>query len=94
MEAALFYGPWLLVADEAREPLFFGEPWPENIVRLPRPPRVATGRPSTAGDLTGLALEATYEHGGFPGVQPVSLSLLAALSDGRQRTMAAWLRYR
>ena len=94
VEAALFYGPWLLVADEAREPLFFGEPWPENIVRLPRPPRVATGRPSTAGDLTGLALEATYEHGGFPGVQPVTLSLLAALSDGRQRTMAAWLRYR
>jgi len=93
VEGALQYGPWLLAADEAREPLFFGEPWPENVVHLPAAP--AVGATAAAGtNAPSIAMHAEYEHGGFGGVQPVTLSPLSALTDGRQRTMAVWLRYR
>jgi hypothetical protein len=94
-EAALFYGPWLLAADEAREPLFFGEPWPDNVVHLPAAPRATFDpAPVTAGDIRGLGVAARYEHGGFTGTHPVRLGLLSALTNGQQRTMAVWLSYR
>jgi DUF1680 family protein len=95
VEGALFHGPWLLAADEAREPLFLGEPWPENVVHLPASARATLEPgPRTPGDISGLGISATYEHGGFGGLQPVRLGVLSAQTRGAQRTMAAWLRYR
>ena len=33
--AALYCGPFLMGVDEALDPLFFGEPWPGNVIALP-----------------------------------------------------------
>lgn len=93
-EAALFYGPWLLAADEARDPLFFGEPWPENVVRLSSNPRAAVSlNPAAGGDISTLGLGAEYEHGGFAGRQSTRLAPLFAQTTGPQRTLGVWLRY-
>ena len=89
-DAALFCGPWLMAADEAREPLFFGEPWQDNVVSLVSPSGIDVGN-----DLVPrVAVKATYEHGGFAGRQPVTLTPLATQSVGPQRTLAVWLKYR
>jgi hypothetical protein len=95
VEGALFYGPWLLAVDEARDPLFLGEPWPDNVVHLPASARATlASAPRTSGDIDGLGVTAQYEHGGFTGLHAVRLGVLSAQSRGPQRTMAAWLRYR
>ena len=44
VRAALYCGPWLVVADEQIDPIFFGEPWPGNVVTLPPRPRPARRR--------------------------------------------------
>jgi len=41
VRAALYCGPWLVVADEQIDPIFFGEPWPGTSSRSP-----ATSRPT------------------------------------------------
>lgn len=35
-EAALYHGPYLMGVDDTHEPLFFSEPWPTNVIHLPR----------------------------------------------------------
>ena len=35
VRAALYCGPHLMGVDEAIDPLFFGEPWPGNVITLP-----------------------------------------------------------
>lgn len=93
-EAALFYGPWLLAADEARDPLFFGEPWPENVVFLPPALRGSLpSEPSTPSDISPLGADVLYEHAGFAGRQKTRLGVLSAQTRGPQRTLAVWLRY-
>ena len=81
-----------MAADEAREPLFFGEPWQENVVTLPTT-ATPSGMNVESGLAPGVAVKATYEHGGFVGRHPVTLTPLALQSTGPQRTLAVWLRY-
>ncbi len=88
VRAALYCGPWLVVADERIDPVFFGEPWPGNVVTLapdlaPRP--VAGGR---------VRLGVTYEHEGFRGALPTELRPMGETPADEQKTIAFWLNYR
>jgi hypothetical protein len=88
MRAALYCGPWLVVADEQADPVFFGEPWPGNAVTLPRdlaPHADAAGR---------LRLPVTYEHEGFPGSLATQLRPMGETPADEQKTIAFWLNYR
>ena len=88
MRAALYCGPWLVVADEQIDPVFFGEPWPGNVVTLPRdlaPRATAEGR---------VRLGATYEHDGFRGSLPTELRPMGETPADEQKTIAFWLNYR
>jgi hypothetical protein len=72
VRAALYCGPWLVVADEQIDPVFFGEPWPGNVVTLPRdlaPRATAEGR---------VRLAVTYEHDAFRRPLPGPAELLRA----------------
>jgi DUF1680 family protein len=88
VRAALYCGPWLLVADEQIDPVFFGEPWPGNVVTLPRDPAPRTverGR---------VRLDVTYEHDGFRGSLPTELRPMGETPADEQKTIAFWLNYR
>ena len=59
VRAALYCGPWLVVADEQIDPIFFGEPWPGNVVTLPRdlaPRATAEGRVRLGRDVRARRL--------------------------------------
>jgi hypothetical protein len=88
VRAALYCGPWLVVADEQIDPVFFGEPWPGNVVTLSRdlaPRATAEGR---------VRLAATYEHEGFRGSLPTELRPMGETPADEQKTIAFWLNYR
>ena len=88
VRAALYCGPWLVVADEQIDPTFFGEPWPGNVVTLPRDlaaRAVAGGR---------VRLGVTYEHDGFRGSLPTELRPMGETPADEQKTIAFWLNYR
>lgn len=88
VRAALYCGPWLVVADEQIDPFFFGEPWPGNVVTLPRdvaPRAIAGGR---------VRLGVTYEHDGFRGPISTELRPMGETPADEQRTVAFWLNYR
>jgi len=88
VRAALYCGPWLVVADEQIDPVFFGEPWPGNVVTLPRdlaPRATAEGR---------ARLAVRYEHDGFRGSLPTELRPMGETPADEQKTIAFWLNYR
>jgi len=87
VRAALYCGPWLVVADEQIDPVFFGEPWPGNVVTLARDlaPRAAQG---------WVRLGVTYEHEGFRGSLPTELRPMGETPADEQKTIAFWLNYR
>jgi DUF1680 family protein len=87
VDAALHWGPWLLGVDEHDDALFFGEPWEDNLIFLPESPSV--------GSLRRLPqLDVSYTHGGFPGVEHVTLRPISEMSRHEQAIFAVWLRYR
>jgi DUF1680 family protein len=94
VEGVLSYGPWVLAVDEASDPLFFGEPWPENVVLLAAAPEVRVEPPGAQASATPLTIRARYEHGGFGGTHPVTLRPLSAQTRGPQRILATWIKYR
>jgi DUF1680 family protein len=88
VRAALHCGPWLVVADEQIDPVFFGEPWPGNVVTLPHdlaPRAITEGR---------VRLGVTYEHDGFRGSLPTELRPMGETPADEQKTIAFWLNYR
>jgi DUF1680 family protein len=87
VRAALYCGPWLVVADEQINPVFFGEPWPGNVVTLPGD--LAT---RDAGGRVRLAV--SYEHDGFRGSFPAELRPMGETPADEQKTIAFWLNYR
>ena len=88
VRAALYCGPWLVVADEQIDPVFFGEPWPANVVTLPRD---LAPRPTADGR---IRLAVTYEHDGFRGKLETDLRPMGETPADEQRTIAFWLNYR
>ena len=88
VRAALYCGPWLVVADEQIDPVFFGEPWPGNVVTLSRD---LAPRSTTEGR---VRLGVTYEHDGFRGSLPTELRPMGETPADEQKTIAFWLNYR
>jgi hypothetical protein len=94
VDGVLSYGPWVLAVDEAHDPLFFGEPWPENVVLLSAVPDAHVESPGPQASTDPVTIRARYEHGGFGGTQPVTLRPLSAQTHGPQRILAAMIKYR
>lgn len=101
VEAALFYGPWLLGVHEGDDPSFFERPWTwgqpnENVLQLPE--RLAGARvPSEAapGAPVHPAFRLEYLHGGWPGRASVTLRPIAYQTlSPRQQVLAVWMTFR
>ena len=93
VDGVLFYGPWIVGVDETLDPLFYGEPWMENVLYLPSKPEV---RPSGGGALAipQAHISCMYQHGGFPDIQSVTLRPISERSMHEQSTFAVRLPYR
>ncbi len=103
VEAALFYGPWLMGVHEADEPAFLERPWTwgvpnENLVSLPAD--LETARipvPATEGGLLQprVAIRLPYRHGGWPGEAEVTLRPISRQTAvSHQQVLAVWITYR
>ncbi len=88
LRAALYCGPYLMGVDEAIDPLFFGEPWPGNVISLPAG---LACRPDSRGR---SRLAAAYEHEGYRGSAELTLRSMGEKPADDQRTFAVWLNYR
>jgi len=86
--AAMYCGPFLMVADEELDATFFSEPWPGNVIELP--PDV-TAKLVAKGQ---LRLPVRYEHDGFPGPLPTALRPMGEKPALDQSTQAIWLNWR
>ncbi|MBI4557973.1 MAG: glycoside hydrolase family 127 protein [Candidatus Hydrogenedentes bacterium] len=93
IEAALWCGPWLLGVHEAKNPLFFGEPWQENVVVLPAALRFSKDRGSEPLDTPLGKVKLPYLHGGFPDSGVVVLQPVSARTQYEQSAAAVWLHY-
>lgn len=93
IEAALHHGPWLLAVDSAMDPMFFGEPFPANVVHVPEGLRTS----DVSGKADPLAvpvarLQAEYLHDGFSGLNRTMLRPIAEQTANEPGTVAFWLR--
>jgi len=93
VEAALYYGPWLLGVDEADNPMFFGEPWMGNEIYLPDKLKGAQGSPHLLS-LPCAQLVCEYVHGGFPEKLSVTLRPFSEYSLHEPTAFGVWLKYR
>jgi len=99
IEAALFYGPWLLGVHEEEEPAFFERPWTwgqpnENVLQLPI--RLADTRLDVKSDAPSHPVfRLEYLHGGWPGRASVTLRPIADQTHSpRQQVLAVWMTFR
>ncbi len=105
VEAALFYGPYLLAVHEADQPLFFRRPWmfpgknastielPENWERT-RLPDAASNRPEDQV-LCPVAFRLAYTHGGWPNESQVVFRPLSwSTAVPQQEVIAVWTHFR
>jgi hypothetical protein len=88
-EAALFYGPWLMGISENDEPLFYGEPWPGNVLFVPAK---GQSRMNANGGQGTMTFE--YQHDGFPGRQMVTLRPVRDFGLQPQAIWGVWFNFR
>jgi DUF1680 family protein len=88
-EAAFFYGPWLMGISENDEPLFYGEPWPGNVLFIPSKGQSPVNANGGQGTMT---LE--YQHDGFPGRQRVTLRPVRDFGLQPQAIWGVWFNFR
>jgi len=101
VEAALFYGPWLLGVHEADDPAFVERPWTwgapnENIVHLPASLHETRVPAPADGTLPGpnVACRLSYRHGGWPGSAEVTLRPISCQSArAQQQVLAVWITF-
>ena len=91
MQAALYYGPWVLGVDEADNSAYFNEPIAGNKVLWPSP----TVHDSATGPLMIPAahMKCNYVHDGFPGNQSVTLRPVSERSAHEPASFAVWLNF-
>ena len=94
VEAALFYGPWLLGIDSAYDPAFHGEPWLGNEVLLPTTLSGGTEPPDGALSLPQAHIPVTFRHEGFPEPCTATLRPFSERTQHEQSLFSVWLRYR
>jgi DUF1680 family protein len=87
VEAALFFGPWLMGVSAADDPPFFSEPFGNSVVDLPRPSAVRY----EAGEPT---LSARYQHEGFTEPLETNLRIAGGAHRNTEGAFAVWNRYR
>jgi hypothetical protein len=93
VQALLTLGPWLMCVDSARDPLFFGEPWQDNVLSLGDAYSSAPSADS-ADPSIGLALELGYTHGGFPGRRRLTMRPVADAYRHEAAILAFSLKFR
>jgi DUF1680 family protein len=86
--AALYCGPYLMVADGQLDANFFSEPWPGNVIDLPKNAVVKVDERGR------LRLALRYEHQGFPVQLETELRPLGEKPARDQTTQAVWLNWR
>lgn len=89
MKVAIFYGPYLLVADDQADPTFVAEPLWENILYLNslRPANFEANSSAVAEAYHRIA----YKHQGFPGVFETTLRPMSEIGWGHRGFVMAWL---
>lgn len=95
VEAALFYGPWLVGADETDNPMFYGEPWDGNEILLSD--TTSHGAASTSGkhlEIPAGHVACKYVHNGFPGEWSLVLRPISERTGHDPDTFVVWLNYR
>lgn len=91
--AALFRGPWLVGVNSRHEPMFFGEPWEENEVKLTTEPGSGTAT-GASFEIPAAHVQCAYTHSGFPGEHPLTLTPMSERTRQEASAFAAWLNYR
>jgi DUF1680 family protein len=86
--AALYSGPYLMVADEQTDANFFSEPWPGNVIEL------SANAASQVNDESRLRLRVCYQHEGFPGTLTTELRPMGEKPSLDQSTQAIWLNWK
>jgi hypothetical protein len=93
-EVAIFYGPRLMGIDAARDPMFHGEPFAENVLFLPATAKLYDAvthdaQPESAL-LAGPRIPLTYKHDGFTDPGKVTLRPISELTTHSQNTFSFW----
>jgi DUF1680 family protein len=105
VEAALFYGPYLLAVHEADQPLFFRRPWMfpgKNTSAIELPEHWDRARVTDADSirpdektLCPVALRLAYKHGGWPNASQVVFRPLSwSTAAIQQEVIALWAHFR
>jgi DUF1680 family protein len=101
VEAALYYGPWLMCVHELDDPLFVRRPWkfaPPNASVIELPEQIeaerAPGFPQTISR-PPLQLRLDYHHGGWPNTNRVVMRRFSEQTAmAPQQVTAVWLHFR
>ncbi len=93
VEAAVFYGPWLLGVNAHTNPMFHGEPYVDNILLFDSKQATLAGisyEPQAGSLLNGPRLTLNYQHSGFPDNNQVVLQPVAEQTTHPQTTVSYW----
>ena len=95
VNAALYYGPWLLGVDEDLDPFFHGEPWRSNTIQLSSAIKgsEAYEAPEHPMIIQDAHLNVAYTHGGFPDPCRVTLRPITEQTLHHQSMVSYWLNY-
>jgi len=93
VEAAVFYGPWLLGVNAHTNPMFHGEPYADNILLFGDEEATLAGisyEPQADPLLNGPRLKLNYQHSGFPDIYTVMLQPVGEQTTHLQTTVSYW----
>ena len=93
VEAAVFYGPWLLGVNAHTNPMFHGEPYADNILLFGDEEATLAGisyEPQAGPLLNGPRLPLNYQHSGFPDRYQVTLQPVGEQNTHLQTTVSCW----
>ncbi len=102
VEAAFFCGPYLLAADSAGSPTFFGEPWmgnkpaDGNVILLPGTAIPPSQEVHSDSRLARPSAHRRFEyvHGGWPDRYSVTLRPISEQTANEPQTVAVWMHCR
>ena len=93
IQALLMLGPWLMCVDSVRDPLFFGEPWQNNVLLVGDDSTAVPLVAAAAEPSTGLELHLSYIHGGFPGRHRLLMRPVADAYRHDAAILAIWSKF-
>ncbi len=93
IQALIMLGPWLMCVDSVRDPLFFGEPWQNNVIVVGDSSPAVPLVDRAADPSTGLGLQLSYIHGGFPGRHRLVMRPVADAYRHDAAILAIWSKF-